>query len=281
MEKLLGTKRIESYFEEDDLYRNAFYNQNLPKDLVECELKIKDDLLLSGLPFFIEVFENLSQEKFHEKKEFLFFEGQSFLKTDNIVLKFMLPFNVALNGERLALNLLQRSSAISTFTKKFVDLNTISTCRIIDTRKTTPGLRALEKYAVRVGGGLNHRFGQSDMWMIKDNHKTFFGGLEKAYIYFKSMGGAYTPILAEIHSLEELNQALELGIKHLMLDNFSADDITKALNVKKPNMTYEISGGVTLENFSEYLKEGIDFISIGSLTNNAPRVDLSLKMQRI
>ena len=263
------------FFAEDDLAGNAFYLQSLPSKDVTCVLKIKSDVLLTGLPYFVGAFEYLGA-KFNSEK-ILAHEGKFFAKGETI--EFTLPFHIALSGERVALNLLQHSSRISTFTSKFVEAAKDSSVKILDTRKTTPGLRVLEKYAVRMGGAYNHRFSQSDAWMIKDNHKTFFGGLEKAWAHFQSMQTFYQNTIVEIHSLEELKKAIDLGIKHIMLDNFSPADIPQAVALKKPGMTFEISGGVKLDNVKSYLLDGVDAISIGALTHSAPHVDLSMKIK--
>lgn len=263
------------YFEEDDLQGNAYYLNSLPQSPVECHLKIKSDVLLSGLPYFVGAFNYLGADLNYD--DFKMNEGKNFSKGE--VIRFTLPFSIALTGERVALNLLQRASAISTFTQKFVKATEGSGIRILDTRKTTPGLRSLEKYAVRTGGAFNHRFSQADVWMIKDNHKTFFGGLKPAWDFFQNMQTHYQGIVVEIHSLDELKLAIDLGVKHVMLDNFSHDDIAKAVGMKTAGMTYEISGGVKLENVQNYLIKGIDAISIGALTHSAPHVDLSMKMK--
>lgn len=264
------------FFEEDDLRGNSFYLRELPETMVECQLKIKSDIILCGMPYFVAAFNflgaNLKMEAFKK------FEGQSFKKGE--VISFSLPFSIALTGERIALNLLQRGSAVATFTNQFASLAKPHNIRILDTRKTTPGLRSLEKYAVRVGGGYNHRFSQADVWMIKDNHKTFFGGLKPAWEFFQNMQTHYQGVVVEIHSLEELETAIELGVKHVMLDNFSVDDIKKAITLKKTGMTIEISGGVNLSNCEQYFLSGVDAISIGALTHSAPHVDLSMKMKR-
>ena len=165
------------YFDEDDYAKNFTYLSTLPATLIKCNLKIKDDLVLAGLPFFFESFNFLSNNKF-DYSHLLEFEGKFFKKEDNFQIDFEMPFNIALTGERIALNLLQRASSIATFTKKYVDV--ANGIKILDTRKTTPGLRFLEKYSVNVGGGHNHRFGQMDAWMVKDNHKTLFGGVKEA-----------------------------------------------------------------------------------------------------
>ena len=197
------------------------------------------------------------------------------------VITFKLPFAIALSGERIALNLLQQATRISTFTEKFVAIAANKNTKILDTRKTTPGLRQLEKYAVRIGGAYNHRFSQADAWMIKDNHKAFFGGLEGAWKYFQSMQTFYQNIIVEIHSLEELKLAFDLGVKNIMLDNFSIENLHKAIDMKKTGTTYEVSGGVRLETLSNFLLEGIDVISIGALTHSAPHIDLSMKIKPI
>lgn len=266
---------LERFFAEDDLASNVFYLQSLPNAIVECQLKIKSDLILCGLPYFVAAFNRLGGQ-LHEES-FRKLEGTHNKKGD--VISFQLPFSSALSGERVALNLLQRASAVASFTHKFVSKAQKHNIKILDTRKTTPGLRSLEKYAVRVGGGYNHRFSQADAWMIKDNHKTFFGGLKPAYEFFMKMQTHYQNIIVEIHSMDELTLAQELGVRHVMLDNFTYDQIRSAVAIKKPGMTYEISGGVNLDNVEHFCIEGIDAISVGALTHSAPHVDLSMKIK--
>lgn len=265
------------FFQEDDLEGNAFYLRELPSEEVECLLKIKSDVFLSGLPYFIGAFNYLGAALSYD--DFKKYEGKEFKKGE--VITFKLPFHIALTGERIALNLLQQSTKVSTFTKKFLNKNSNPNIAILDTRKTTPGLRQLEKYAVRVAGANNHRFSQADAWMIKDNHKTFFGGLKPAWDYFKNMQTFYQSIIVEIHSLEELKEAQALGVKHVMLDNFSIEQIGEAIAIKKAGMTYEISGGLNLETIENYLIEGVDALSIGALTHSAPHVDLSMKIKKL
>ena len=263
------------FFAEDDLQGNAFYFNQLPTDEVECILKIKSDVRLSGLPYFIGAFNYLGAKL--DYKNFEKYEGKNFKA--NEVITFQLPFSIALSGERIALNLLQQATRISTFTEKFVAIAANRNTKILDTRKTTPGLRQLEKYAVRIGGAYNHRFSQADAWMIEANHKAFFGGLEGAWTYFQSMQTFYQNIIVEIHSLEELSLAFDLGVKNVMLDNFSKENLQKAIEMKKNGVTYEVSGGVKLETLSDFLLEGIDVISIGALTHSAPHIDLSMKIK--
>jgi nicotinate-nucleotide pyrophosphorylase (carboxylating) len=267
---------ISRFFEEDNLQTNTFYLRELPNTQVTCQLKIKSELVLCGLPYFVAAFNFLGADLDYEY--FKKYEGKSFSAGESI--SFSLPFSLALTGERVALNLLQRASAVATNTSLFVKKAQAHNVRILDTRKTTPGLRSLEKYAVRVGGGYNHRFSQTDAWMIKDNHKTFFGGLKPAWDFFQSMQTHYQSTIVEIHSLDELKAAIELGITHIMLDNFSSAQIHEAIKLKKAGMTFEISGGVNLDNCEKYFIKGIDAVSIGALTHSAPHVDLSMKIVR-
>lgn len=271
-------KNFELYFEEDELSKNFSYLNSLPSDSVLCKIHLKDDLVLAGLPFFFESF-NYLKPGVVEYDSLLLNEGKSFQKTAKEVIEFNLPFNIALSGERIALNLLQKTSSIATHVSKFNKL--AGDIKILDTRKTTPGLRFLEKYGVNIGGGNNHRFAQTDSWMVKDNHKNFFGGVAEAIKFFKDQNSFYTPIIVEIHDIAELEQVAGLGVKHFMLDNFTPSEIKSAVKLKTSEMTFEVSGGVTLANLSDYLVDGVDAISSGSLTYAAPPVDISLKFSRL
>ncbi len=269
---------IGAYFKEDDLARNLYYTVSLPNDLVECRLKFKSKIKVAGLPYFVAAFNYLS----HQVLDYdLFLKEEGTLKANGDEIIFHLPFSVALTGERIALNLLQHASSIATFVEKFVVKAEFLNIKILDTRKTLPGMRLIEKYAVRIGGGFNHRLGQTDLWMIKDNHKEFFGGMKNALSFFYSMQSFYNPIVVEIHSLTELEEAISLNVKHVMLDNFSVVDVQKAVAIKPDNMTYECSGGVRLDSIEKYLIPGVDAISVGALTYAAPPVDISLKYKKV
>ena len=272
-------KNLYNYFAEDDLVRNTFYTRSLPTDSVHCQLHFKSDMVIAGLPYFTGVFRflypQLSIPVTMEESE-----GRYVSRDENVCISFELPFNLALSGERLALNLLQRASSIATLTRKFVHKAEKYNIAVLDTRKTTPGLRALEKYAVRVGGGHNHRFGQADAWMIKDNHKNFFGGIKEALNFFKSMQTYYNPIIVEIHDLDEYKEAMELNVVHVMLDNFTPEQIHQAVVLKPSHTTIEVSGGLTLETVDDYIIHGVDAISVGMLTYSTPSVDISLKYHR-
>lgn len=272
--------QIKSWLEEDDLTRNFHYTRTLEGADVKLYLKIKSPMILSGTDYFVATFAALGANP--EDMNFLRkWDGKEFRAGEVIEFPEAISFNIAVTGERLALNLMQHASSISTWTKKHVELANKKNIKLLDTRKTTPGLRSLEKYAVRVGGGFNHRLGQTDTWMIKDNHKTCLGGLQGAFEFFQKQGAFYNSIVAEIHDLSELKEAQSLGIKHLMLDNFSPEQIKEAVKIKPAGTTYEVSGGVKFDNLETYLIEGVDVISLGSLIYSAPRVDISLKFKPV
>ncbi len=272
------SENFKMFFQEDQIDKNFHYISKLPDDMVQCRIILKDDLCLAGLPFFFESFNYLLDNPI-DYQEQLQFEGLKFNKVDMKEITFQLPFNVALTGERIALNLLQKTSSIATHAKKFVEK--AGDIKILDTRKTTPGLRFVEKYGARIGGACNHRFGQTDAWMVKDNHKSFFGGVGEAIKFFKEQASFYQPIIVEIHDLAELEFVENLGVRHFMLDNFSPLDIKEAMKLKKRDMTYEVSGGINLENLDNYLISGVDAISSGALTYAAPPVDISLKFKKL
>lgn len=270
--------QIEKWLEEDDLTRNFHYTRSLPKHPVKLQLKVKSPLILAGTDYLAATFTQLGSNM-----DFNFLSEYEGKKLDGISIEFpeTMPFNLAVTGERLALNLVQHASSIATWTEKHVALAKEKNIRILDTRKTTPGLRSLEKYAVRVGGGFNHRLGQTDTWMIKDNHKSSLGGLKGAWKFFQDQGAFYNNTVVEIHSLDELKEAITMGCEHVMLDNFSPDKIKEAVKLKKAGMTFEVSGGLNLSSMSDYLIEGVDALSMGSITYSAPRVDLSLKFKTL
>ena len=182
-----------------------------------------------------------------------------------------------LTAERTALNFLQRLSGIATLTRQFVDVAG-GRITILDTRKTTPTLRALEKYAVRAGGGMNHRGGLDDGILIKDNHVRLAGGVEEAVRRMKA-AGQEMPIEVEAQSLQQVDQALTAGVDVILLDNLSTEDIREAVRRIAGRAKTEISGGVSLERLPELAATGADYVSIGALTHSAPSVDLSFELE--
>lgn len=191
------------------------------------------------------------------------------------------PKRSILTVERVVLNFMQRLSGIATLTHRFVEAVDGTGCRILDTRKTTPTLRALEKWAVRLGGGHNHRHGLYDMIMIKDNHADMSGGIENAIAGVKAYLQANKlelPIEVETRNLHEVEQVIHAGgVQRVMLDNFDPFSLRKAVEFIGGRFETEASGGITLVNVREYAVTGVDMISVGALTHSAPGLDMSLK----
>ena len=191
------------------------------------------------------------------------------------------PARSILTVERTVLNFMQRMSGTATLTRRFVEALDGTGCRVLDTRKTTPVLRAIEKWAVRIAGGHNHRFGLYDMVMIKDNHVDFAGGIPEAVRAsqrYLSDNGLKLPIEVETRNLNEVRLALSVnGVQRIMLDNFGPDDLRKAVQIINNACETEASGGITLANARQYAESGVDFISVGALTHSAGSLDLSLK----
>lgn len=181
-----------------------------------------------------------------------------------------------LSAERTALNLLGRMSGVATLTRAYVDAVQGTRARIVDTRKTTPGLRHLEKYAVRCGGGVNHRFGLDDAILIKDNHVAACGGVAEALKRARAFAGHLTKIEVEVDSLEQLAEALPHNPDVIMLDNFGAAELAKAVEMAAGRAVLEASGGVNLQTVRALAETGVDVISVGALTHSAPVLDIGL-----
>jgi nicotinate-nucleotide pyrophosphorylase (carboxylating) len=185
------------------------------------------------------------------------------------------PARVLLTGERTALNFVQRLSGIATLTSAYVDAICGTDCQILDTRKTTPGLRRLEKMAVAAGGGANHRMGLYDAVLIKNNHIQAAGGVTEALERTQSAG---VPVEIEVRSREELDEALAWGATHLLLDNLSPEEARAWIRHIAGRAKVELSGGITLDNVRAYAESGTDFISSGALTHSAPAVDINFRL---
>ncbi len=193
------------------------------------------------------------------------------------------PGRALLTAERVALNLLQRLSGVATLTRRYVEAVQHTPARVIDTRKTTPGLRALEKYAVRVGGGHNHRFGLADGVLIKDNHIAIVGGLEKAIAAVRANVSHLQKIEVEVDRIDQIPEALQAGADAILLDNMTPEQTREAVALVRSKsgserILLESSGGVTLQTVRQYAEAGVDLISSGALTHSAPAVDISLEI---
>lgn len=203
------------------------------------------------------------------------------IKVGEVVLTVSGSAHSILKAERLVLNIMQHMSAIATSTNAIVQKVAHTKCKILDTRKTTPGMRFLEKEAVLIGGGMNHRFGLFDMILIKDNHVDYAGGITAALVnakqYLKDTG-KNLPIEIETRSIDEVKEAIaEGGFKRIMFDNFNFDMIRAAVQLVNGKFETEASGGITTENVTQYAECGVDYISIGALTHSVKALDLSLK----
>jgi len=187
------------------------------------------------------------------------------------------PTHPILSGERVALNLLQRLSGIATMTRSCADAMESDHTRLVDTRKTTPGLRMMEKYAVRMGGGTNHRYNLADCVLIKDNHIKAAGGIISAVTRARAGIGHTVKIEVEVETLEQLTEALTAGADIIMLDNMDAPTMRKAVEMVDGRAITEASGNIGLNNIKETAATGVDVISMGALTHSAPALDISLK----
>lgn len=211
----------------------------------------------------------------------VYMEDGAAVQVNDVAFTLMGSSRSILIAERLLLNFMQRLSGIATQTRHYVQAVEGTGCRVLDTRKTTPGLRALEKWAVRIGGGHNHRMGLYDMVMIKDNHVDMAGGIAQAiaaankYLHEQ---GLQLPIEVETRSLDEVRQVLAAGqVQRIMLDNFQPPALKEAVKLIDKRFETEASGGIVLENVRSYAETGVDFVSIGALTHSVPSLDLSLK----
>ena len=243
----------------------------------KAKLIIKQDGILAGIDVAVEIFKIIDKD----------LKVELFLKDGTEVKKGDIAFTVSgrvisiLQAERLVLNFMQRLSGVATqthiYAAKIADLKT----KVLDTRKTTPGMRLLEKEAVKIGGGCNHRIGLFDMILIKDNHVDFAGGIKNAILaaqnYCKAKG-KNLDIEIETRNFDEIRQVLEIGgVRRIMLDNFNVEDTKKAVELINGRFETESSGGITLDNLRDYALAGVDFISVGALTHQIKSLDMSLK----
>jgi nicotinate-nucleotide pyrophosphorylase (carboxylating) len=233
----------------------------------------KADFILSGLPFAKEVFHLLDPSiRFR-----MFLRDGDRITKGNIIAEVHGKTADILAGERVSLNILQKLSGIATLTDAYVKRIKGFKARIIDTRKTTPCMRFMEKYAVRMGGGYNHRFGLFDAILIKDNHIEAAGGIKKA-VSLAREGHHLSKIEVEVGNVKDLRKAINAGADVVMLDNMTVNDMRKAVGLSNGRVKLEASGGVRLDNVRDIAETGVDFISVGSLTHSASAVDISLKI---
>ncbi len=253
-----------------DLTSNPLFDsENNCKLLVKSR---KEAGIMSGSIFSKRVFEILDHTV---EIEFLKKDGESFQQNETLA---TLKGNTRsiLNGERLFLNLLQRAISIASYTKQFVDQTTGTSAKILDTRKTTPGLRLLEKAAVCDGGGSNHRFNLSTGILIKDNHIAVAGGVSQAIQTLRKQCSHLMKIEIEVDTLEQLKEALNEKVEVVLLDNFSLDKLKEAVKLTNKKCLLEASGGVNLNTVKNIADTGVDYISVGTITQSPPQIDIGL-----
>ncbi|HEY9196358.1 MAG TPA: carboxylating nicotinate-nucleotide diphosphorylase [Mucilaginibacter sp.] len=250
----------------------------IPADTTgKAKLLVKDEGVLAGVELAVEIFRIVDPEL----KLNIFLQDGAVVKNKDIAFEVEGNAQSILVAERLVLNCMQRMSGIATKTREIVDLLKGTDTKVLDTRKTTPGLRYLEKWAVKIGGGVNHRFGLYDMILIKDNHVDYAGGIRQAIESANQYLADHQKSLAieiEVRNLEELEQVLQTGnINRILLDNFNYAELRQAVNIIKGRFITEASGGITIDNIREYADCGVDYISVGALTHSVKSLDLSLK----
>ena len=272
--KLNADDLILAALKEDITSEDITTNSVMPDyKLGEVDLICKEDGVIAGLEVFKRVFTLLDENTevtFNCKDGDRVTNGQKLgiVKGD---------IRVLLSGERTALNYLQRMSGIATYTRKIADLLEGSNTKLLDTRKTTPNMRVFEKYAVKVGGGHNHRYNLSDAILLKDNHIGAAGGVKEAVKMAKEYASFVCKVEVEVENLDMLKEALEAGADIIMLDNMSVEDMKEAVRLTQGKAVTECSGNVTKENVARLVDIGVDYISSGALTHSSPILDLSLK----
>src|SRR5580704_2882722 len=257
-----------------------------PALLASATVIAKQDCVISGLgciPRFLEIFARLDKRnsgRYEVVSHPEMFDGVR-VKKGQAIAVIRHNARVVLACERVILNLMQRMSGIATLTRQYVDAISGTNTKVLDTRKTIPGLRVLDKYAVRCGGGENHRLDLSDRILIKNNHISLGGGIEKVLKKAHELRAAGQTIDIEVRSFDELRLALDNGAESLLLDNMSPSDVKKAVKIvgeRGDKIPVEASGGILLDNIRKYALTGVDYISVGALTHSAPAVDLSMRI---
>jgi nicotinate-nucleotide pyrophosphorylase (carboxylating) len=278
MEELSYLNQIKYWFAEDIGDGDHTSLSCIPNDAMgKQQLIVKEDGILAGVEVAKQIFHyfdpEIKVETFIEDGVEVHVGDVAFVASGKVV--------SLLQVERLMLNIMQRMSGVATTTHKYVELLKGTKTRVLDTRKTTPGLRMLEKEAVRIGGGTNHRIGLFDMILIKDNHVDFAGGITAAITRAKEYckaKGKDLKIEIEVRNFDELQEALDCGLmQRIMLDNFSVEDTRKAVEIIAGRYEVESSGGITKETLRSYAECGVDFISVGALTHSVKSLDLSFK----
>lgn len=266
---------IETALKEDgiDATTNAIFSKD---DITTGNIICKENGILACLYFSLEVFRKLDN-KIEVQPHFK--DGDE-IKAGDILATVKGKVHTILRGERICLNILQRACGIATKTGRIVDMISETGTTILDTRKTLPGLRFLDKYSVKCGGGQNHRMGLDDMVMIKDNHIDRAGGIKQAVNKVRNSDYNSLNIEVECRTLEDVKKCVELNVDRIMLDNMSIGEIKKCVDFVKNKIPLEVSGGVTENTVKDIAKTGVDYVSIGALTHSVNALDISLKINK-
>ena len=272
--KMQADKLIRMALEEDitseDVSTNAVMRSAVKGTV---DLIAKEDGIIAGLDVYARVFQILDEKT---EISFNFKDGEAVKKGD-LLGTVTGDIRVLLSGERVALNYLQRMSGIATYTKQVSKLLEGSKVTLLDTRKTTPNCRVFEKYAVRIGGGCNHRYNLSDGVLLKDNHIGAAGSVAKAVAMAKEYAPFVRKIEIEVETMEQVKEAVEAGADIIMLDNMTPEMMKEAVELIAGRAQTECSGNITKENIAKILETGVDFVSSGALTHSAPILDISMK----
>ncbi len=276
--QLVADKYIRLALEEDISSEDVTTNAVMPNAKSgEVDLICKQDGIIAGLAIFERVFHLLDSKTI---VEFQVKDGDS-VKSGQHLATVRGDIRVLLSGERTALNYLQRLSGIATYTRSVADLLEGTKTTLLDTRKTTPCMRIFEKYAVRIGGGCNHRYNLSDGVLLKDNHIDAAGGVRQAIAAAKAYAPFVRKIEVETETLDMVREAVEAGADIIMLDNMTTDQMAQAIGIIDGRAQTECSGNITRENIQKITDLGIDYVSSGALTHSAPILDISLKHLRV
>ncbi len=276
--QLVADKFIKMALEEDINSEDVSTNAVMPDyKKGDVQLICKEDGIIAGLQIFERVFTLLDPET---KVEFMVQDGDE-VKKGQLLAVVTGDIRVLLSGERTALNYLQRLSGIATYTNSVAKLLEGSKTKLLDTRKTTPGMRIFEKYAVRIGGGHNHRYNLSDGVLLKDNHIDAAGGVKEAIAAAKEYAPFVRKIEVETENLDMVKEAVEAGADIIMLDNMTTEQMAEAIRIIDGRAETECSGNITKENIETITALGVDYVSSGALTHSAPILDVSLKHLRV
>lgn len=276
--QLVADKYIKMALEEDISSEDVSTNAVMPEYRKgDVQLLCKEDGIIAGLQIFERVFTLLDA---NTQVEFYVKDGEE-VKKGQLLAVVIGDIRVLLSGERTALNYLQRLSGIATYTNTVAKLLRGTKTKLLDTRKTTPGMRIFEKYAVRIGGGNNHRYNLSDGVLLKDNHIDAAGGVAKAVAAAKTYAPFVRKIEVETENLDMVKEAVEAGADIIMLDNMTPDEMAEAIRIIDGRAETECSGNITKENIETITALGVDYVSSGALTHSAPILDVSLKHLRV